>query len=194
MDRAIGIPDPGSSVEETSVKHWMRKRLGLIRRLAGRFTPPLVCHFVEQNEQSFTPCDFNDLWRVPEPDCREERREFPPVSIEPKTEESPSLDYLINQCKVTALVALNDNYARDYYLWLKLNGIRIPQDLSLIGFDNSNVGHPFGLTTVDMGHNYLGHQAAGILTGRIPVPSGRPPTVRARLWLIERSTVRDLGG
>ena len=53
-------------------------------------------------------------------------------------------DYLLkmecaykNGCLPTLVIAFTDNIALDIYIWCKKNGLRIPEDLSVIGFDDT---------------------------------------------------------
>ena len=67
-------------------------------------------------------------------------------------------------------------------------GIRVPEDLSIVGFDGTDVADFLGLTTIDQRLDESGRLAAEMLISRIS-DRGRPPqNTRLQLNLIERGT------
>jgi LacI family transcriptional regulator len=66
--------------------------------------------------------------------------------------------------------------------------LRVPEDLSIIGFDGTDVADFIGLTTIDQGLDESGRLAAEMLMSRI-FDRGRPPqNTRLQLSLIQRGT------
>ena len=64
----------------------------------------------------------------------------------------------------------------------------MPEDLSIVGFDGTDVADFLGLTTIDQRLDESGRLAAEMLMSRIS-DRGRPPqNTRLQLNLIERST------
>ncbi len=63
----------------------------------------------------------------------------------------------------TAIFAANDQSALGVYSAAKDLGVRIPEDLSLVGFDNIPEASYFGLTTVDQSLVLMGSMAAELL-------------------------------
>ncbi len=61
---------------------------------------------------------------------------------------------------VTAFVAPNDALARLYYPALRLTNCRIPNDISIISFDNNAARlYPWPVSSIDLGFQYLGFKA-----------------------------------
>jgi GntR family transcriptional regulator of arabinose operon len=69
----------------------------------------------------------------------------------------------------TAIFAINDMMAYEVYKAAKLEGIRVPDDLSLVGFDDDDYGKRTDppLTTVAQPYRELGARAAHMLIDRI---------------------------
>jgi hypothetical protein len=96
---------------------------------------------------------------------------------------------LLRHRGVTAMVIPNDAVAvRVYYALLAL-GVRVPEDLSLVSFDNSAVASGIPVSTVDFGFDYLGYCAAHLLIGDIPIRSDRAGNLAARSRLVDRGSV-----
>ncbi len=68
------------------------------------------------------------------------------------------------------------------------NGLRIPQDISIIGFDNIDMAEYFDLTTVHQPLDESGKIAARLLISRLVEPSQPIQHVRLPLKIIERLT------
>lgn len=78
----------------------------------------------------------------------------------------------------TAFLADNDFVAFSVKECLMTSGLRVPQDVSIIGFDNRDFGalyHPT-LTTIALPTDYFGKMAVELLFDRIAQPM-RPPTL-----------------
>jgi LacI family transcriptional regulator len=80
-----------------------------------------------------------------------------------------SLELLQRSDRPTAVFCFSDKLAFGVYQAAAQLGLRIPEDLSVVGFDN----HPFvaesllpGLTTVQLPHHYMGEWAARRLIAR----------------------------
>lgn len=89
----------------------------------------------------------------------------------------------------TGVVAYNDLMAMGFIEELAARGIRTPDDVSVIGFDDSSdrrFGDPV-LTTVAVPHLVLGRFAVQILLGTRSAPAGRPAMLQAEL-VVRRST------
>ena len=75
--------------------------------------------------------------------------------------------------KVTAVIIPNDDMAIRYYqAWCSL-GKRIPEDLSMIYFDNRYTLKPFPISSIDFGLDLLGYQAFHYIFRVIPIHCGR---------------------
>lgn len=76
----------------------------------------------------------------------------------------------------TALLCANDRVAAGAYLAAARRGLRIPEDLSVVGFDDDpNVAPQLGLTTICLPHREMGGQAATLLLRAL---SGEPLPTR----------------
>lgn len=67
----------------------------------------------------------------------------------------------------TAVFAASDVQAYGAWAWARDNGIRIPRDLSIVGYDNLKLSRFLDLTSVDQGMQAAGRQAADRLLARI---------------------------
>jgi len=88
----------------------------------------------------------------------------------------------------TALVAWNDNEAVTLLSLLSYNGISVPRDVSLVGYDNLPIGlevHP-ALTTIDNNLEQQLQAALSILTR--PEAPASPPTIITLPTLVRRDS------
>jgi len=88
---------------------------------------------------------------------------YPAVDIEPLK------DYLVSPQRPTAVFAANDQIAAALYRAAAVVGLRIPDDLAIIGFDNLDISPHLDppLTTIAQPFSDIGSTAAGILLRRI---------------------------
>ena len=97
---------------------------------------------------------------------------------------------LLRRPELTAVVAANDVIALGFREVCLARGIRIPEDISLIGFDNDPASLAAGLTTVERPSTVLGEAAARAALERIAAgPSADSVSIRLRPVLIERQSV-----
>ena len=90
----------------------------------------------------------------------------------------------------TAFLAMNDVLAKEYYLWFRALGLRIPRDLSIISFDNMYESKAYGIASVDFGYADMGYRAAHLLIGDIPVATdGRRWHIRPEPVLHDRGSI-----
>lgn len=89
----------------------------------------------------------------------------------------------------TGVVAANDRVALGVLDAAKEGEARVPEDLSVVGFDNDPEALRAGLTTVDRPTEALGEAVARVTLERLAAGSGAAVTVRLRPVLIERGTV-----
>ena len=96
----------------------------------------------------------------------------------------------ITQC--TAVFFYNDDIAAKIVPALKQRGVRIPEDLSVVSYDNSLLAmHPLNLTCISYPLNDLGRVAAENLLKRIENPSYHATHI-FEPELIERDSVRNI--
>jgi len=102
---------------------------------------------------------------------------------------TPSLTDLIKTKGLSALIALSDDMAREIYLWLKFAGIRVPESISLVSFDNNVEFYHMPVSTVDFGFARLGYLAAHAFIGDIPVRAGRGGEMPGICTLINKGSI-----
>jgi LacI family transcriptional regulator len=91
----------------------------------------------------------------------------------------------------TAIFSFNDRFALGVYRAISEMGLRIPDDISVVGFDNEDViaaGVFPGLTTFELPHRAMGRWAVEKLLGSTSAPLGAEQR-REPCPLIERSSV-----
>jgi LacI family transcriptional regulator len=92
----------------------------------------------------------------------------------------------------TAIFASNDQMAMGVYQVAQERGLRIPEDLSVVGFDNIMESKYMGLTTVDQFISEMGYVATQMLIkliNRTPLDS---QTYRMQTQLVVRTSCRPL--
>ena len=95
----------------------------------------------------------------------------------------------------TAIVTINDTLAMAMITRLKEDKIKIPKQLSVVGYDDDNVmldGRPF-LTTVRVNKKELGRIGAELIIKRINTPNTPVVKLRLPVELISRESVARLG-
>jgi len=133
--------------------------------------------------------DFDEAWHVESPSIL-----YSPVYPE-KGEESEInffREYLSRRNHPSAIIAVNDYTAYLIYNAAKAEGICIPEDLTLIGFDNDEFSrfNEVPLTTVEQPYREIGSRAANLLIDKI---TGIHTTVE-RILLPTRLVVRQSSG
>lgn len=100
----------------------------------------------------------------------------------------------------TAVFVVNDQVAHTLIAHLKAQGKRVPEDLSVLGFDDDELysARPALLSTVRQPFERIGHRAAELLLRRLKrLPSDTSATAFQHILLstqlVERSTCRALG-
>lgn len=94
---------------------------------------------------------------------------------------------------VTAIFAGNDSTAHGVYKALRDTGLRIPDDVSVVGCDDT-IGawlYP-GLTTLREFPEQLGKQMAELILERIAAPARKPQRITVPTELIKRDSCRPL--
>jgi len=92
----------------------------------------------------------------------------------------------------TAWICVNDTIAMTFSQALTENGIRIPEDMSIVGFDNSILPQAPPFTTLDVQKKELGQRALEQLINRIQNPKRPYTSVFINTTLIVRDSVRRL--
>ena len=100
-----------------------------------------------------------------------------------------AMDLLQRPDRPTALFCLNDRAAMGAYEAARELGLRIPEDVSIVGFDNQEVIAAHlrpTLTTMQLPHHEMGRRGMQALLGLDPLPCGR---TLLHCPLVERASV-----
>lgn len=96
--------------------------------------------------------------------------------------------------QITALFGVNDDVAIAAMRAAQALGMRMPLDVSIIGFDDIDLAHLTtpSLTTMQVDKVNMGRMAVQALINRTQSPDAPHATVALRTRLIERQSVRDM--
>jgi len=177
---------------------WIARRAATIRQASRSSGSAIVAHCVKHREAFWEFAEWKKIAsfaaafeRHPrEPAGAEDRaiyRKQPSVEI--ALEIMPRLTRLLTDVQPTAWVAPNDRFAREYYLWLKSLGVRIPGDLSMLSFDNQVNARFFPLSSIDLGYHALGYKAAHLIIGDMHISAGRHGNIPGPCRLIDRGSL-----
>ncbi|KWX75393.1 LacI family DNA-binding transcriptional regulator [Paenibacillus jilunlii] len=87
-----------------------------------------------------------------------------------------------------AMMISGDHVAAGLIIEARKHGLKIPEDLAVMGFDNQPIGRLLGITTIDNQLHQMGEAAFGIIHEHIN-GSSLPVTRKLEYRIIERSTV-----
>jgi LacI family transcriptional regulator len=101
---------------------------------------------------------------------------------------------LSDHAEITALVGVNDDTAIGAINALLDLGLRVPEDISVIGFDDILAAGTMNppLTTMQIDKTNMGHLAVELLAFRKQKPDANPVMISIRPVLIERNSVRNV--
>jgi LacI family transcriptional regulator len=88
----------------------------------------------------------------------------------------------------TAVFAASDDLGIRILRAARESGIRVPEDLAIIGFDDIDMAEQIGLSTVSQSLDESGRMAVELLLGRLENPSRPVQHVQLGLKIIERET------
>jgi len=116
-----------------------------------------------------------------------------PPSARTHPQDSPLLAMLTAHPKVTAILAMNDPMAIQIQYLLQQAGWQVPEDISLIGFDDTeSLTNVFGhrLTSVRLPLKDVGREAAHLMVGQLTgqLPRGHQQIVLPTELIIRQST------
>jgi LacI family transcriptional regulator len=105
-----------------------------------------------------------------------------------------TVDLLSRNPQVTALLGANDEVAVAVMEAAQTLGRRIPNDLSVVGFDNIDLAAHLSpaLTTMHVDKIGMGRLAVQLLINRVEYPDASPVTAIIHPHLVERQSVRDI--
>lgn len=93
------------------------------------------------------------------------------------------IEFMVKQCRSDAILASNDIWATRFILQLQKNGLRIPEDVAVIGYDNLDIASVVSpaLTTIDQCHEEYAMTALELL---LDVAAGRRIAIGQRIRTI----------
>jgi LacI family transcriptional regulator len=114
-----------------------------------------------------------------------------PGNWEPPTGYQHTMTLLDLPDPPTAIFLSNDMMALGAYDALKERGLRIPEDVSVVGYDDREVAQFMRppLTTVVLPHSEMGLQAAETLIDAAAGSAGRQPQIKVECTLVDRDSV-----
>ena len=91
----------------------------------------------------------------------------------------------------SALCIVNDYVALAFMVEMARQGVRVPEDVSIIGHDNQPVAAycPVPLTSISQPVEIIASRVADLLTARLNGEDGPPKTIRVRGEIFERQSV-----
>ena len=87
-----------------------------------------------------------------------------------------------------AIFALSDDQAIGICRAARECGVRIPDDLAIVGFDDIELSEYFGLTTIRQHLGHSGSLAVELLKKKLSAPETIPQIVNLSMELIVRTT------
>jgi LacI family transcriptional regulator len=119
---------------------------------------------------------------------------FADSHIEPKEAANATINLLRRNPHITALFCCNDMMAVAVMQAVQAVGRRLPDDLSIVGFDNVELAEHVtpALTTMHVDKISMGRLAVQLLKNRAEFPAASCTTTMLRPTLIERQSVRSL--
>ena len=87
--------------------------------------------------------------------------------------------------KVTCILCPNDYYAFFILWWLTSAGLKIPENLSLLSFDNNPVQNQARINSLDFGFGDLGYSAFHLIHGSVPIKADRNGNVPAKPYIAD---------
>lgn len=100
-----------------------------------------------------------------------------------------ALSLLEMQDRPEALIITGDHVAAGLVIEARKHGLRIPEDLAVIGFDNQPIGRLLDITTIDNRLYDIGAAAFRIIYEQISTGNRQPVSRQLEYRIIERGTV-----
>jgi DNA-binding LacI/PurR family transcriptional regulator len=114
------------------------------------------------------------------------------ADFESNTAEHAMNEFLRRKKLPTAIFCESDEMAFGVIRALKKKGLRVPEDMSVIGYDNHEFADVVGLTTVAQPVQFLGQLVASLIMTNIEKPNGKIPQMKVPIALEIRTSVADL--
>jgi DNA-binding LacI/PurR family transcriptional regulator len=115
-----------------------------------------------------------------------------PADFDNHTSELAMDEFLGRKDLPTAIFCQSDEMAFGAVTSIRKKGLRVPEDISVIGYDDHEYANLVGLTTVAQPVQFLGQLAASQIMARIGKPEPPLTQMKVPTSLLVRTSVRDL--
>lgn len=123
--------------------------------------------------------DFNPDWQIM-------------ADFDSHTSELAMDEFLRKKKLPTAIFCESDEMAFGAIKSIRKKGLRVPEDISIIGYDNHEYANLLGLTTIAQPVQFLGQLAASQIMARIEKPESPVAQMKVPTSLLVRSSVKDI--
>lgn len=89
---------------------------------------------------------------------------------------------------ITAIIAENDRIAELIFLACRTIGLRIPEDLCLCGFDDTNVSRSLGITSIHQDFAGIGREVGRILLSALKNPAAETEKIILPVTIVPRAS------
>jgi DNA-binding LacI/PurR family transcriptional regulator len=114
------------------------------------------------------------------------------ADFDSNTAELAMSEFLRRKKLPTAIFCESDEMAFGVMRALKKKGLRVPEDMSVIGYDNHEFSNVVGLTTVAQPVQFLGQLVASQIMANIEKPNAKVSQISVPTVLEIRSSVADI--
>ena len=114
------------------------------------------------------------------------------ADFDSRTSELAMDEFLRKKKLPTAIFCESDEMAFGVLKSIRKKGLRVPEDISVIGFDDHEFSEIVGLTTIAQPAKFLGQLAASQIMAKIEKPNSSSTQMRVPTSLIVRDSVKKL--
>jgi DNA-binding LacI/PurR family transcriptional regulator len=108
------------------------------------------------------------------------------------TSELAMTEFLRRKKLPTAIFCESDEMAIGAITAIRKKGLRVPEDISLVGYDDHDFASAIGLTTISQPVQFLGQLAASQIMAKIEKPESNTAQMKVPISLVLRESVRDI--
>jgi DNA-binding LacI/PurR family transcriptional regulator len=101
-------------------------------------------------------------------------------------------ELLARRNRPTAIFCESDEMAIGAIHAIKKHGLKVPDDISIVGFDNHEMAEYFDLTTIEQPVQMMGEMAAWSIMEKLKKPDSDMPDLTLPTSLIVRNSTRKL--
>ena len=114
------------------------------------------------------------------------------ADFDSRTAELAMDEFLSRKKLPTAIFCESDEMAFGAIKSIRKKGLRVPEDISVIGFDDHEFSETMGLTTIAQPPRFLGQLAASQILAAIEKPESRFGNITVPTTLVIRESVAKL--